>query len=247
MNLYERPDPRRLDLRASVRSLRQEWLVRISRQRVGVSVQVMVDVSSSMAFGAYTPKLHVAADFIEALGYSTYRVGDALAMVAFDAAERTDLYVPAMRNRGTGELMSGMIRQCRTAPGSITGLEQALERLLSRPGLVFLVSDFHWPLDRLGPALDVLTGSFVVPMIIWDQAEIEPPAHDAIAALNDAESGASRTLWTRPKLRAQWRDNVVRRRLELDRFFASRSIRLFFVSGAFDADAMSDYFFEANA
>jgi hypothetical protein len=109
------------------------------------------------------------------------------------------------------------------------------------------VSDFHWPLDRLGPALDVLTGSFVVPMIIWDQAEIEPPAHDAIAALNDAESGASRTLWTRPKLRAQWRDNVVRRRLELDRFFASRSIRPFFVSGAFDADAMSDYFFEANA
>jgi hypothetical protein len=146
-----------------------------------------------------------------------------------------------------GEVMSGMIRQCRTAPGSIAGLEQALGRLVSRPGLVFLLSDFHWPLDRLGPAVDLLTGSFVVPMIIWDHAEIEPPGHDAIAALEDAESGASRTLWMRPKLRAQWRDNVALRRLELDRLFASRSIRPFYVTGAFDADALSEYFFEANA
>jgi uncharacterized protein (DUF58 family) len=76
MNLYDRPDPRRLDLRASVRNLRQEWLVRVSRQRVGVSVQVVVDVSASMDFGARTPKLHVAADFVEALGFSTFRAGD---------------------------------------------------------------------------------------------------------------------------------------------------------------------------
>ena len=210
-------------------------------------MQVVVDVSASMAFGAHKPKLHVAADFIEALGYSTFRAGDALGMTAFDATERADLYVPAMRNRGVGGLMSGMIRQCRTAPGSIAGLEQAIVRMAARPGLVFLVSDFHWPLERLGPVLDLLAGSFVVPMIVWDQAEIEPPDQDAIAALDDAESGASRTLWMRPQLRPQWRDNVAKRRLELDRFFALRSIRPFYVTGAFDVDAMSEYFFEANA
>jgi len=247
MNLYDRPDPRRLDLRASVRNLSHEWLVRISRQRVDMSVQVIVDVSASMAFGARTPKLHVAAEFIEALGYSTFRVGDALGMAAFDATERTDLFVPAMRNRGIGEVMSGMIRRCRTAPGSIAGLEQAIVRLAVRPGLVFLVSDFHWPLERLGPVVDTLSHSFIVPMIIWDQAETDPPRQDAILALEDAESGASRTLWMRPQLRARWRDNVAKRRHELDRFFAARSIRPFFVSGAFDADAMSEYFFEANA
>jgi hypothetical protein len=247
MNLYERPDPRRLDLRASVRNLRQEWLVRISRQRVGVSVQLVVDVSASMDFGARTSKLHVAADFIEALGYSTFRAGDALGMVAFDAEDRTDLFVPALLNRGMGEVMADMIRRCRTGPGSIGGLEDAIERLTGRPGLVFLVSDFHWPLDRLGSVLDSLAHTFVVPMIIWDRAEIDPPKRDAIAALHDAESGAHRTLWMRPKLRAQWREGVAQRRLELDRFFASRSIRPFYVTGTFDSDALSKYFFEANA
>lgn len=247
MNLYDRPDPRRLDLRASVRNLRQEWLVRVSRQRVGVSVQVVVDVSASMDFGARTPKLHVAADFIEALGYSTFRAGDALGMVAFDADERVDLFVPALLNRGIGDVMSAMIRQCRTAPGGIVGLEQTIARLTGHPGLVFLVSDFHWPLERLGRVLDSLAHTFVVPMIVWDRAEIEPPEQDAIAALHDAESGTRRTLWMRPKLRAQWRDAVAQRRLELDRFFASRSMRPFYVTGNFDGDAMSEYFFEANA
>ncbi len=69
-------------------------------------------------------------------------------------------------------------------------------------GLIFLVSDFHWPLDRLGAVLDLLAPAYVVPMIVWDRAEIEPPARDALVLLRDAESGARRTLWMRPKLRA---------------------------------------------
>ena len=247
MNLYERPDPRRLDLHASMRNLRQEWLVRVSRQRVGVSVQVVVDVSTSMAFGARKPKLHVAADFVEALGYSTFRAGDALGMMAFDATERIELFVPALRNRGTGEVMSTMLRQCETAPGGIAGLEEAIVRLAGRPGLVFLMSDFHWPLEHLGRVMDSLAHAFVVPMIFWDRAEIEPPEQDAIAALHDAESGSRRTLWMRPKLRARWRDSVARRRQQLNRFFSARSMRPFYVVDAFDGDAMSEYFFEANA
>ena len=95
MSLYDRPDPRRLDLRASLRGLNDEWLVRVNRQRAGASVRALVDVSASMMFGSRRPKLHVVADFVEALGMSAFRVGDAVGMMAFDEAERADLFVPA--------------------------------------------------------------------------------------------------------------------------------------------------------
>ena len=81
MSLYDRPDPRRLDLRASLRDIRGDWLVRVNRQRAAVPVQVIVDVSASMGFGSPRPKLQVVADFVEALGQSAFRVGDALGMV----------------------------------------------------------------------------------------------------------------------------------------------------------------------
>jgi uncharacterized protein (DUF58 family) len=247
VNLYDRPDPRRLDLHASLRNVRGDWLVRVYRQRAGIPVQVVVDVSSSMSFGARRPKLQVVAQFVEALGRSAFRVGDALGMLAFDAKARTDLFVPALMSRGIGSVMASALRQTETRAGGIEGLEDVVLQLAGREGLVFLVSDFHWSLDRLGGVLDLLTQAHVVPMIVWDPGEIQPPERDALAALHDAETGVRRTLWMRPRLRARWHDAVAKRRAELDRFFAARALRPFYVTGRFDGEAMSRYFFEAAA
>jgi hypothetical protein len=247
MSLYDRPDPRRLDLRASMRNFGGDWLVRVNRQRAGVPVHVIVDVSASMSFGSRKTKLQVAADFVDALGQSAFRVGDALGMRAFDVVERDDLFMPAVLSRGVGSVMASMLRECETTAGGVEGLQAVAGQFAGRQGLVFLISDFHWPLGELGPALDFFAHAYLVPMIFWDVAETEPPAHDALAVLRDAESGARRTLWLRPKLRAQWRNAVSERRRELDRLFAARGIRPFHVSGAFDGEAMSRYFFEATA
>ncbi len=245
--LFDRPDPRRLDLRASVRNLGEDWLVRVNRQRAGIPVHVIVDVSSSMRFGARRTKLDVAADFVASLGRSAFRMGDALGMRAFDAHERVDLFMPALVSRGMGSVLAGMLRQCEARPGGVDGLLETAAPLAGRRGLVFLVSDFHWPLDRLGEALDTLASTWLVPMIVWDPAEIDPPAHDALAALTDAESGARRTLWLGQKTRGQWREAVAQRKSELDRIFLARNMRPFYMQGEFDGDAMSQYFFEAAA
>jgi uncharacterized protein (DUF58 family) len=247
VSLYDRPDPRRLDLRASLRELRGDWLVRVHRQRASVAVHAVVDVSRSMAFGAERPKLHVVGDFLESLGLSAFRAGDAAGLLAFDAVERNDLFVPARVSRGVGSLMSSTVGSAQGARGGIEGLEAAALRLAGREGLVFLVSDFHWPLDRLGGVLDMLAHAAVVPLVVWDRAEVEPPTRDGFALLQDSESGQQRMLWLRPKLRARWREAVARRRDELNRIFESRSIRPFYVQGEFDAEALSKYFVEGSA
>jgi hypothetical protein len=297
MSLYDRPDPRRLDLRASLRGFNDDWLVRVNRQRAGAAVRAIVDVSASMTFGGQRPKLHVVADFVEALGLSAFRVGDAVGMMAFDESERADLFMPARVSRGVGSVMGAALRELCDAGGAVgasgaagstsvsatgstqavrgahgvagagasraahgqrisraasgdigssDGLEEAASRLAGQQGLVFLVSDFHWPLERLDIVLDLLAHAGVVPVIVWDPAETEPPTHNALASLRDAESGARRTLWLRPRLRQEWRQAVARRRADIDSFFAAHSIRPFYVEGAFNADALSRYFFEAD-
>lgn len=247
MRLYDRPDPRRLDLRASLRNIQQDWLVRVNRQQASIPVYVVVDVSASMSFGSSRRKLDVAADFIEALGQSAFKVGDALGMLAFDARERTDLFVPAMVSRGMGDTMATLIRSTGGSAGDAAGLLDAIQPLAGRRGLVFLVSDFHWPLAGMNAALDSLVQSFVVPVVIWDEAEIEPPAHDGLAQLRDMESGAQRTLWMRKQIRERWRESAAARRTELNQVFAARAMRPFFVTGRFDSEAMSQYFFEVSA
>jgi uncharacterized protein (DUF58 family) len=247
MSLYDRPDPRRLDLRASIRNLRGDWLVRVNRQRASVAVNVVVDVSASMSFGSRKPKLHVVADFVETLSRSAYRAGDSLGMFAFDAAERPDLFVPALVSRAMGSVMASLLRERTGAAGGIEGLEQVAQHLAGREGLIFIASDFHWPLQGLGGVLDLLTHAYVVPLILWDPVETQPPPRDSLVFARDAESGARRTLWLRPKLRAQWIDAINQRRTELNSIFTARAIRPFYVSGDFDAEMMSRYFLEAVA
>ncbi len=247
MSLYDRPDPRRLDLRASLRSLRGDWLVRVNRQRASIAVNVVADVSASMAFGSRKPKLHVAADFVESLSRSAYRSGDSLGMFAFDARERLDLFVPALVSRGMGSVMAELLRNCKGTAGGSAGLEQVVQHLAGRQGLIFIVSDFHWPLDRLSAALELLAHAYVVPVVLWDPVETQPPARDSLAFIRDSETGGGRTLWLRPKLRAQWIEAIERRRVELNGIFVSRGVRPFYVDGEFDTEAMSKYFFEAVA
>jgi hypothetical protein len=243
--LFDRPDPRRLDLRASLRSLDGEWLVRAHRQRAAIAVQAVVDVSASMAFGAPRTKRDVAADFVEALGTSAFRVGDAAGMLAFDRTERHDLFVAPLSGRGAGVAMATRLRAAACeAAGAIDGLEQALDRLAGRRALIFLVSDFHFPLARLGAVLGPLANACVVPVVLWDPAETEPPAADRLAALHDLESHRTRTLLVRAGLRGRWRAAVEGRRTELRRIFADHGIRPHFVLGGFDAEALSRYFLE---
>ena len=122
-----------------------------------------------------------------------------------------------------------------------------MQHLAGRQGLVFIVSDFHWPLAGMSLALDALVHAFVVPVVIWDAAEIHPPAHDGLAQLRDVESGAQRTLWMRRRTREKWQESANARRTELNEVFASRAMRPFYVTGRFDSEAMSQYFFEVAA
>ncbi|GAB3654791.1 DUF58 domain-containing protein [Ramlibacter alkalitolerans] len=245
LSLYARPDPRRLDLRASIASLQSDWLVRVNRQRAAMTVRLLVDVSASMRFGA-PGKLEVVGAFVQALGHSAFRVGDAVGMVAFDRAEHPELRVAAWRHRGMGEMLADLLLQSQGGPGGIAGLREAATLIAGRSGIVFLVSDFHWPLAGLDDVLDMLLPAFVVPLVVWDPAEVEPPARDGLAMLRDAESGGGRTVWLRPALRARWREAVLARRTELDRLFGAHGLRPFYLQGAFDAQALSEHLCEGS-
>lgn len=254
--LFDHPDPRRIDLRASVRDVRSEWLVRIQRQRVATPVHAVVDVSASMHFGARRSKLDVVADFVEALGHSAFRTGDALGLLAFDHGLRDDLWTPPRHSRGAGTAMAEALRRCeaesayqhdRAHEHTAQALGRATAALAGRQGLVFVVSDFHWPLEPLHGVLEQLAPACIVPIVVWDPAEVEPPAAHALVALSDAETGVRRTLWMREPLRRQWSDAVAARRAALHAVFDAHGLAPFHMHGAFDAEALTRHFMEAVA
>lgn len=242
--LFDHPDPRRLDVRASLRAGRGEWLVRAYRQRATITVRLVVDVSASMHMGAPLRKLDLAARFAESAALSAFGVGDPVGLLAFDAAHREDLYLPAIRNRGAGQAMRTSLAACRPARSGACGLVETVHQLAGRRELVFLVSDFHWPLAATAEALNVLSHAWVVPLVVWDQTEMAPPPVDGFIALCDAETGSAAPVWVNARLRQRWAAQIASRRHALDQLFGSCSLPPLYLHGRYDAQALSRYFLE---
>jgi len=250
-NLFDQPDPRRLDLRASVCSTHKNWLVRVNQQRAAISVAAIVDVSSTMHFGSSTRKLDVAADFLLSLGNSTSRLGDSVGLYAFDEVPREDLTQAPRFSRGIGQTMDQQIRNSQpTSRVSTTNphaLAHCIESASSRASLIFLISDYHWSLDTLSKMLTPLVGSQVVPLVIWDRAEVTPPAGNRLLSLRQLGSRAKRHLWLSPAVRDEWRSNVSSRQQSIAESFMAFNTKPFFITEGFSAQALSEYFMESSA
>ena len=240
--LIDAPDARRLDLNASLRDPFGRWLVRIHSQRMAIPVAVVADLSASMAFEGAVRKQDVLADFVHSLAWSAWRTGDSFGFVGCDSAVRSDLLLPQTRARGAGGLFADRLRGLVLDGRTARGLHDAHRHLPRRRALLFLVSDFHLPLDDAAAVLSSLAEHEVVPVVLWQAEEFALGATRGLADVIDPESGQRRRLWWRPALRERWAAALHERRAALMQLFRSRRLAPLVIDGAFDADAVTRHF-----
>jgi hypothetical protein len=239
--LSAHPDPRRLDLRASVLDPFETWRVRLYEQRSAIPVYAVADLSGSMAYRGVHPKMAVLADFIEALAASVYRSGDTLGIVA--AADRlfSEFYLPSSRQPGPAFRLAERLRRFRPPGVGSQALGRAGRLLPGRRGLLFLLSDFHFPLALVREILAALAHHYVVPVVLWDENETLPESR-GVARLADLEGGGNRLLLLRPALLERLAENIVKRRERLTALFRQCGREPLFLLEGFHADRVTRYF-----
>ncbi|MFN6994763.1 MAG: DUF58 domain-containing protein [Aquincola tertiaricarbonis] len=242
-SLLDAPDPRRLDLHASLRDPFGGWRVRVHAQRMSVPVTMVVDLSASMAFEGTHRKLDVVADFVDSLSWSAWRNGDSFGFVGCDTAVHPVLLQPQTRQRGAGALLAHALRAHVPAGRSAAGLLQVAQHLSRQRSLVFLVSDFHLPPPLVEAVLDGLAAHEVVPVLLWDPLEFGPRARHGLLNVTDPETGRQRLVWWRPALRARWQAARSAQRTRLLQQLRARRLSPLVLEGGFDADAVTRHFF----
>ncbi len=220
-SLLDHPDPRRIDLRAIARDPFERVYVRRFEQTSAVPVYALFDVSGSMGFTGGARKLDLAADLAAALSASARRIGDAFGLIACDGAVRPEANVRATRARGGEADMIQRLRTINARGASARGLVEAASLIAGRRKLVFLVSDFHMPLDDIERIFEALGAHDIVPIHLVDSSEIETLPRWGLLALTDLETGRRRLLVMRPSLRDAMRRADETRRAGL-RAVASR-------------------------
>ena len=120
----------------------------------------------------------------------------------------------------------------------------AAQRLGARHSLVFIASDFHFPLATLARVLPMLASHTVVPLVLVDAAEQTLPRGRGLVRVNDMESGSERTLWLRPGLAARLAEQAAARREQFDALCHRHGCPPLHMVDRFDADAVTRYFYQ---
>ena len=236
------PDPRRIDLRQTIRDPMEQVYVRLFNQKSATPVFAICDMSGSMNFGAKTRKLRRAADIIESIAQSASRNADPFGFVGFDQVVREDwISTASFKSQRAIELME-RLKEHHPDMVSGDGISDVWRYLPRERSLVFMVSDFHMPLEQLEESLANLLKHHIVPVVLWDADEYKKLPEFGITAVTDPETGIKRTLF----LRKDYRDRIIaafeERRQAIYKLFMQFDMPPFFVEGEFDADALTEYF-----
>ena len=242
--LHLRADPRRVDVRASLRDPFGGVWVRDFDQNSALRVIVLADVSASMSYLGRHDKLAQLRRVAVALARTAWRNGDAFGFFAANETLVGDLALPARLNRGAADWLNRRLAAFHPGGRSARGLVRSAALLPRQRALVFVVSDFHWPDRDVADLLRALAHHALVPVVLWDPGEAEAIPRHGFAALRDLESGRSRFVWLRPGLARTLRARRDARAHALRRMCAANGCSPFFVRGRFDPAALTRHFLE---
>lgn len=241
--LLSYPDPRNLDIHASLHDPFGQYFVRTFRQRSTIPVYVVADLSASMGFTGHCRKLDLLAEFAASAAYSAYRTGDRFGFLGCNEDIDWNFYLPSRWYKGVEMAFFKTLIDFRPQARNASGLKNTAQYLGKHRSLLFLASDFHFPLPELETILDALNRHDIVPVVITDSAEFSGLPRWRFTRLEDPESGEMRSLLMRPRLHAELRAVFEKRRRDLIHIFTTRSCEPFFITDNFDPDALSNYFF----
>lgn len=240
--LLSYPDPRRIDLRQTIRDPMEQIYVRIFNQKSAAPVFVLCDMSGSMQYGSKERKIAIAGDIIQSVAQSVTHNGDPFGLIGFDDEIREDWIATLSARPHMAIEMAEKLKTYQPNEVASTALIDTVRMLPRERSLIFLVSDFHMPIKDLEEALVLMLRHHIIPVVLWDTAEYVDLPEFGIANVTDPETGAKRTLFLRKEYRKRILDSFKQRRKAIEDLFLRFDMQPFFVTNQFDADLLSDYF-----
>ena len=182
-------DLRYLDWRLLGRTDR--YFIKKYRADTNTQCHVLIDTSASMDYAhvSSVTKLQYAQFLAASIAYLLNRQQDAVGLVGF--SDKVHTHVPARNRTGHMRTIFGTLSMLQ--PGGETRLAESLHQLaeiLTRRGIVVLISDFYDQADRLKEAFQHLRfkGHDLVAFHVLDQNELDFDFTDPVLLLEDAET-----------------------------------------------------------
>jgi uncharacterized protein (DUF58 family) len=202
---------------------------------------VIADLSLSMTYSGKSPKQQVVADFLLSAALSAAQTGDRFSFIGCGSKLDKRWMISATHRFGAAPALAKQLAVAKL-PGHAESMMALRPVLPTKRALIFLVSDFHFPIVRLNALMSQFSGHAVVPVVLWDQAEYTELPEWGILKLKDLETEKTKTLFMRPTYKQKIMSAFAQRKRDLQQCFRSYAAEPLFMHGAYQAEALTGYF-----
>ncbi len=195
--------------------------VKLFQEERELTVMLLVDVSSSGAFGTEQQlKREVAAELSAVLAFSAIKNNDKVGLIIF--SDRIEKFIPPRKGKShvLRVIREILFYRPRDATTNINEALQFLSRVIKRKSTVFLISDFL--AEDFKKSLQIANKKHdIIAVSIVDPREVALP-NAGMIELEDAETGESIVVdTTSSQLRDEFHLNAMKQREELKSLFQS--------------------------
>ena len=245
--LVDFPDARRINIGQTIRDPYEQIHVRVYNQQTPTPLYAVCDLSGSMQFNGQFNKMALVAEIAASIACSASKVNDAFGLICFDEVVKEDLSLPASFRMEDAYSLTQRLLQYQPAMLGADGLLEVHHSLGKTRSLVFLISDFHLPLEMIEAALNTLSRHHIVPIVLWDNDEYRNLPDFGFSTFIDPESGQQRTLFFREALKKRFKALFMQRKAALESLFLQYDAPAHFVENGFDAATLTEYFYQFSA
>ncbi|MDP3744970.1 MAG: hypothetical protein Q8Q76_11630 [Methylotenera sp.] len=240
--LIDYPDPRRMDLRQTLRDPYEQIQVKLFNQDNTTPIFAVCDCSSSMQFKGRVRKLDLAMEVAASAAYSAFQAGDVFSFIGYNSQVLEDFTLPLSHHvHQSFELIEQLSAYKKMRVGS-EGIMEVPQYLSQHRGLVFWISDFHMPMALMEQAFNAMSVHQVVPVVLWDDQEYKKLPKFGFGNMIDPETGMSRSVFFRDAVRSQFEAAFAERKQTLENLFASFDAQAIYLNDTFNPEDMSQYF-----
>jgi hypothetical protein len=218
----------------------------VYQQQSTINVTLIADLSASMRYIGQFSKQHTLVQLLLAIADAAHSYGDPFSFIGAADKLNPQWLLPAGLTSGRVNVLAKQLQKT-VLQGTSLALTQVAPFLPASKGLVFLVSDFHWPLVHCKAVLSSLQRHEVIPIVLWDAQEMIDWPDWRLVNLQDLENGATRTLFMRPKLREKLATAYTQRQNDLKNCFRAFGMEPLFLNAGFQVAPINQYFAQRAA
>ena len=238
-NFNDHPDLTRIDIKNSITDPNENIYVKTYNLNNPINLIALCDISSSMSVDKKNNM--IIKDLSKIISASAIEQGDRFSMLCYnDMISNNFILEPGDNLEYINQWIDAI--EFNSDKSSSNAAEDINKYLPEEKSLVFWVSDFHYPPDKIEKILNHLSNHHVIPLFISSEGEIKKLPKYGFRKFIDSELDLEHEVFLRPSIKEKILEDYKNTKEEIFQIFSKKQLKQIVINEYIDIENIQKYF-----